>query len=366
MLEVINEILNQRKEKQDVILIGIIEASGSLPRKKGAYMVVGKDGRLAGTVGGGNLEFQAIQSARQFFAEEPKFQADHKLHTEQKLQTEQKFQTDQEFLPNQKFRRDNDENPPKEKPETQALGLWPETGYQIQTYELTLGDSAKLGMVCGGRAKLLFYPISGKDDRLEEWLEAWKLAVLEGQDYDLRFYNVFHNALPLLDCDILYEEHIPGDGVVYIFGAGHLAREVVPLLAHLDFRCVVMDDREEFADSSYFPEAREVLLVDFNKLEQYIHPRKADYLVIMTRGHEWDMAVEAFGLKTQVGYIGVVGSRKKTAFVNKRLEEQGFTQEELKRIITPIGLNIRSETPAEIAVSIAAQLIEIRARKRTV
>lgn len=352
MLEVINQIIDQRKEKQDVVLVGIMEASGSLPRKKGAYMVVGKAGRLAGTIGGGNLEFQAIQSARQFFAED--------------FQAEPEFQTGIKSQPNQSVQPDHGDTSSKDKLEIEALQLKIGASYQIQTHELTLGDSANLGMVCGGRAKLLFYPISGKDARLEEWLEAWKLAVLEGQDYNLRFCNIFHNALPLKDCDILYEEHIPGDGVVYIFGAGHLAREVVPLLTHLDFRCVVMDDREEFADSSYFPEAREVLLVDFNKLDQYIHPRKADYLVIMTRGHEWDMAVEAFGLRTQAGYIGVVGSRKKTAFVNKRLEEQGFTPKELQRIITPIGLNIGSETPAEIAVSIAAQLIEIRARKRTV
>ena len=173
MLEVIKQIINQRKAKQDVVLVGIMEASGSIPRKKRAYMVVGKDGLLAGTVGGGNLEFQAIQVAKQFFAEE--------------------------------FRPNLGVISPKDKPEIEVLGFWPESGYQIQTYELTIEDSAKLGMVCGGRAKLLFYPISWKEPRLEKWLEAWEMATLAGQDYDLRFYNIFQNALPLTDCDILHD-----------------------------------------------------------------------------------------------------------------------------------------------------------------
>ena len=89
-----------------------------------------------------------------------------------------------------------------------------------------------------------------------------------------------------------------------------------------------------------------------------------DYLVIMTRGHRWDLYAEAFGLHTEAAYIGVVGSRKKTAFVNGQLRDMGFSEEDIGRIITPIGVEIGSETPEEIAVSIVAQLIEVRSKKR--
>ncbi len=82
----------------------------------------------------------------------------------------------------------------------------------------------------------------------------------------------------------------------------------------------------------------------------------------MTRGHANDRLAQAQVLKTSACYIGVIGSAKKTAGVFAALKEEGFTDEDLKRITTPIGLDISAETPAEIAVSIAAQLIKKRAQ----
>ena len=86
-------------------------------------------------------------------------------------------------------------------------------------------------------------------------------------------------------------------------------------------------------------------------------------ICIMTRGHKDDMVCEAFALRTPAHYIGVIGSKKKTASVNAQLKEQGFTDEDLKRVTTPIGLAIGAKTPAEIAVSITAQLIQVRAQR---
>ena len=321
MLDVVKGLLQCRSEKKDTILVGIMESSGSLPRKKGAYMLVGDKGRIAGTVGGGNLEYQAIAYAVSLFDQQ------------------------------------------------KTGSLQEKTKYSVLSYELNLGESAELGMVCGGRAKLLFYPVYWAEPGLEPWILNWKEALEQGKEHQLVFYDLSsdrkdrqetsYDNLPLI-----YQERIFGGGTVYLFGAGHLAREVVPLLAHLDFRCVVLDDREEFANPSDFPGAKEVKLVDFERLETAVSPKEGDYLVIMTRGHQWDFYAEVFGLKTDADYIGVVGSRKKTAFVNEKLRKMGFTEADVARIVTPIGLDIGSETPAEIAISIAAQLIEVRAKKR--
>lgn len=88
-----------------------------------------------------------------------------------------------------------------------------------------------------------------------------------------------------------------------------------------------------------------------------------DYLVVVTRGHRCDADAEAFALRTGASYIGVVGSRRKTKYVREKLEAQGFTGEQLDSVYAPIGIEIGSETPAEIAISIAAQLIQIRSAK---
>ena len=89
-----------------------------------------------------------------------------------------------------------------------------------------------------------------------------------------------------------------------------------------------------------------------------------DYIIGVTRGHLGDFAVEQFALSSPAHYIGMVGSQRKIAMLNEKLLAVGFSPEDLQRVTSPIGLSIGSETPAEIAISIAAQLIAIRAEKR--
>ena len=161
----------------------------------------------------------------------------------------------------------------------------------------------------------------------------------------------------------LYAEEFCYDGKVYIFGGGHLAQELVPVLSHLGFWCMVMDDREEYTDHALFPGVQETKTVDFTALSQILEVKPEDYLVVVTRGHRCDADVERFALRTPASYIGVVGSKRKTRYVREKLLSEGFTEEELDQVYAPIGIEIGSETPAEIAISIAAQLIQIRADK---
>ena len=124
-----------------------------------------------------------------------------------------------------------------------------------------------------------------------------------------------------------------------------------------------MDDRKEYTAPNLFPGVQEKKTVDFTLLSDILEVKKEDYLVVVTRGHSCDADVERFALRTPASYIGVVGSKRKTQYVREKLLAEGFTNEELDRVHAPIGIDIASETPAEIAISIAAQLIQIRAEK---
>ena len=118
---------------------------------------------------------------------------------------------------------------------------------------------------------------------------------------------------------------------------------------------------QEFCASSLFPGAEEVRLIDYTRVAQEVSLTGDDYAVIMTRGHKEDLLIQAQVMRTPVRYIGVIGSRQKTAAVTAALHEMGFVDEDFQRVHAPIGLPIRSETPTEIVVSITAQLILVRA-----
>ena len=166
----------------------------------------------------------------------------------------------------------------------------------------------------------------------------------------------------------MFSEPLVSGGFVYIFGGGHIARELVPLLARLDFRCVVFDDREEFLGNDLFPLAEKCIPGDFDHIGKYLCLTERDYAVIVTRGHLCDLEAWAFALDSPAVYIGVIGSKAKHAFVKGQLQERGYGDAVINapRVHAPIGVDIKSETPAEIAVSIAAELIQERAKLRNV
>ena len=163
----------------------------------------------------------------------------------------------------------------------------------------------------------------------------------------------------------IYVQPVGASGTAYVFGAGHCGKSLVPLLSMVGFRTVIVDDRTDFANPERFPDADSVLVPDsFEDALQGLPIDKQSYLVIMTRGHVFDRAVLAQALRTEAGYIGMIGSKKKIAQTYEALREKGFTDEDLGRVRAPIGISIGAETPEEIAVSIAAEIIQIR-RGRT-
>ncbi|MGN0159680.1 MAG: XdhC family protein [Brotaphodocola sp.] len=334
MKKIIDILVKRMEAGKDSILVTIVQSKGSAPRAMGAAMLVGEDGYLCGTIGGGMLEYRATNLAR-------------------------------EDLKNKQ-------------------GI-------LRKYRLTKEEVAGLGMVCGGDVDILFTFLQPSEenkkvvmtiqDCMNRYEKIWLMLPLDGNSIGFARQGE-GNACPMGDGDAknggqkehaliedafgkkVYVRCLENASRVYVFGGGHLAQELVPVISHLGFRCVVTDDREEFSTRQLFPDAEEVHTMQFDQLEGKFDIYENDYIIAVTRGHMGDLDVQKFALKTPAYYIGVVGSRSKIKTVNEKLREAGYTEEDINRVVTPIGLDIHSETPAEIAISIAAQLIEKRALKR--
>lgn len=330
----LKEIKKRLENMEELVLVTVVASSGATPRGSGARMLIGKDGRICGTIGGGAVEYRSEHIAAQMLKDKASGEHD---------------------------------------------------------FTLTAEDVQNLGMVCGGAVKVFFsYIPAGDKDVLSLAVEAerrfsksedlWLLSELSDGGR-MSIYSkedgFFGGNPPEWTSEIMkskparriwegrdfYAEKIGSSGKVYIFGCGHVSQELQPVLSHVGFRCVVMDDRPEFTRPELFPTAEEAKLIDFEKIADYISICEEDYVCVMTRGHAFDFVVQAQVLKTPAAYIGVIGSRHKTAAVMQKLRDLGYTDSELARITTPIGLAIKAETPAEIAISIAAQLILHRAER---
>ena len=319
-------------EGKEMVLVTVVAASGATPRGAGAKMLVTKEGRIWGTIGGGAVEYRALQMADQVLKEK---------------------------------------------------------SASVHQFKLNKDDIQNLGMVCGGEVQVFFQYIPENDkqilklaelalDLYEKNEELWLLSDMNhgGRLYlyhkksgfiglqDLEWIKPYLDRKPRLvkeNGKEIYVEQVCSSSKVYVFGGGHVAQELVPVLSHVGFRCVVMDDREEFANKELFPKAEKVMLIDFERISEFVEIGENDYVCIMTRGHSYDTSVQAQILKTQACYIGVIGSASKKAAVFQKLYEMGYTVGDTDRIITPIGLEILAETPAEIAISIAGQMIMHRA-----
>ena len=143
---------------------------------------------------------------------------------------------------------------------------------------------------------------------------------------------------------------------VFICGGGHVAKEVAALAVHLDLSVTVMDDREDLANRARFPTAEKVICDSYDNLGLYLEP-DACYVVV-TPDHKADLQCVRTILPTKYRYLGMIGSKKKVAATFENLRIAGFTEAQIQTIFAPIGLSIGAVTPAEIAISILAQIIQ--------
>lgn len=328
--EWMREIVHALESDMPVELVAVVEAGGSTPRGAGALMAVFPDGHASGTIGGGNVEYEA---------------------------------------------------------QNLAARLLEGGGSARRSFRFVQGDAASLGMVCGGDVTVQFQYLPAGDVRviavLRDLMEAsagdldtWLLLRLEGESVAAmgtadrngprhlaappEEFSDLLRSRPVLQGEWLSIPMVRA-GRVYIFGGGHVSRALVPAIAAVGFRPVVYDDRPEFADPALFPRAERVLSGAFTDIAERVALTADDYVVVMTRGHQADYEVLEQTLRSGVKYLGCIGSRKKLALCRERLLAAGFTAEEYAAVHAPIGLPIGAETPEEIAVSVTAQLIAVRA-----
>jgi xanthine dehydrogenase accessory factor len=347
MLKQLQGICHRLEDGEPLVQATIIKHAGSTPRSVGSKMFVRRDGSVIGSIGGGLVEFEMQKLAREIFTT-------GKAHIETvDLSGEEAATTDMmicggrleillEYL---------SAEPEDGKAFRKLVTAMQETkkGYLIKTLD-TKGetvsqmercfvhrDAPVLGIFSGPESWLPL--LTGESDRKK----CPVIATVEGK----RFF-VEPTFLP---------------GTVYLFGAGHVSRPVAELSSLVEFQTVILDDRADFANKDRFPKADRIIVIpSYKNLFSDLDIDHDSYLVIVTRGHMHDKTVLEQSLRTKAGYIGMIGSKRKQYLLYEELLGKGFTKEDLERVHNPIGLNIHAETPEEIAVSIVAQLIDVRSK----
>jgi xanthine dehydrogenase accessory factor len=348
MREILSETLDLVASETPFALVTIVAEHGSTPRAAGTQMLVRAGGSIVGTVGGGLLEATMIREAGEVLA--------------------------------------------SGRSRVTAIDL---AGRSVD-------DAA---MLCGGSAEILIAHVPAGDARLLEVLRA--LAQAAEQSRAAWLYTFFTSAVGGSgDADVTYAALREGEGpvgelpcspedlrklagelarhgvaelpdgrsvaveailppsVAVVCGAGHVAAALAPAAAAVGFEVVVLDDRAEFATPTRFPSAARVEVIDdFARVFADVAIDERTYVVVVTRGHAHDFTVVAQALRTRARYVGLMGSRSKRAKILSALAEDGFSAAEIERLHTPIGIAIGAETPAELAVSITAELIRVRAEK---
>jgi xanthine dehydrogenase accessory factor len=311
-------------------LATIVRKLGAAPREEGAKMFVGGDGKFYGTVGGGCTEAEVWQEARKVI----------------------------------------------------------KTGMaKLLHYAMDGKQLEDEGMICGGNVDVFVEPVTEKyralyraisdlerqgrggllvtrfsDEGLSKSLVKEDGAVVgdpvdEGMRPDLQRYAC--EKRPIVSGDTIIEP-LQTAPVLYIFGAGHVSQYVSRVATMVDFKVTVIDDREEFANTERFPEAERVIADDFAHVFEQLSFHGNEYVVILTRGHKHDALVLEQVMKRPSRYVGMIGSKRKTRMVMDYMKQQGFDDKTLESVYAPIGIAINSETPQEIAVSIAGELIKVR------
>ena len=342
-------ISDQLENGHPVVLVSIINMEGSAPRESGSKMVIGHDGKPYGTVGGSLLEAKAITEARNCLVSQRPLLLD---------------------------------------------------------FDLTAQSTSADGMICGGRARLLldYIPpsvsnsaifhqvyaniVEGKHfylltsySRVDDSIRVYGHAsltsdgtvsgdsILGGDDLSTvkdELHNISSTAVLDLGARKLVIDPVSRVKTLYCFGAGHVAVPTAHIAAMVGFRVVVLDDRDEFANRQRFPDAGNILVInDFNRALRDLEIDEDSFIVIVTRGHKYDRIVLEQAIKTKAGYIGMISSRAKRQAIYTTLVNEGIAvASELEKVHSPIGLPIGGQTPEEIAVSIVAELINVREKQK--
>ena len=250
MEDLFETIVNLKKTGDFAALAIIVRTEGSTPRRVGTKMLVLKDGKTIGTMGGGDLEKRVMEEALEAIRQgEPR----------------------------------------------------------ITSFTLDI-ERGKLDMMCGGKLDVYIEPILPK-------------------------------------------------GKLIIFGAGHITRSLAPLMKEAGFKVSVVEDSPDLLQKDKFPETEDLVLTDMEQFARDLSSDPRTYIVVLSRGFSKDKAILTQLIQKDFKYIGMIGSARKIVTMKEDLKKQGAPEEAFLKLQAPIGLDIGAETPEEIAISIAAEII---------
>lgn len=346
----IKELFEQNRR---AVLATIIRQAGSAPRGVGTKFIVMEDGSSFGTIGGGLLEARTLEVAGEVFERGLPVRLKMLFTGKDVAETDMICGGEAEIFLEPLF----PENPTQSQIVKKTVETLQKGGKGILATVVTKerwqrDEAQKIFLGADGGKIGRFRDASEAEDGIAggmtDVLQEYRGGVLILQDDEGKDFEIF-------------VEPVLSEPVVYIFGGGHVSGEIVPLARRVGFKVVVVDDRPEFADPARFPGATDVFEYPFEGVVERFPMNQSAFLVIVTRGHIHDKTVLAQALATSAGYIGMIGSRRKRDMIYRALLEEGFSQADIDRVHAPIGLAIGAETPEEIAVSIVAELIMVRA-----
>lgn len=314
-IQIWNLIVKSIQQNIAVMLLYVLESKGSSPGRQGFFMAVNIKGEMEGSIGGGIMEHKFVELAKEKLRE-------HENNIEIKKQIHDKTATKNQS-----------------------------------------------GMICSGEQTILIYHVKKEDQqaiqKIIHSLEKHQNGLLQLSPKGISFSSTISEKDFLFEMqsekDWLYEEIIGYKNHLYIIGGGHCALALSKLMYGMDFYIHLYDDRKDlntFLQNEYVHEKK--IVNDYNDLKNIISSGKNHYVVIMTFGYRTDDIALRSLLGKHFKYIGVLGSKKKIEKLFFDYKNAGIKKETLQHIHSPIGIPIKSQTPEEIAISIAAEIIQIK------
>jgi xanthine dehydrogenase accessory factor len=310
-------IYDNIKASIPVVMLYVLESKGSSPGRRGFFMAVNSVGEMEGSIGGGIMEYKFVEMAKARLAEGDVVDSVHK---------------------------------------------------QIHDKSAAKDQS---GMICSGEQTIFIYKLRQKDLKsittIIETLTAGKTITLNLSDdgIDVAGNNGGADGLIIEEHRWKYTQVLGIREHVYIIGGGHCGLALSKLMKDLDFTVHIVDVRKDLntiKKNVYTDE--QIIVGDYSELTYMIPENESTYVVIMTFGYRTDDVVLRALYNKKFKYIGCLGSRRKIETMTNAYEAEGLNIEWFKDVHAPIGMQIKSQTPAEIAVSIAAEIIQIRNREK--
>jgi xanthine dehydrogenase accessory factor len=343
----INQELSQGRE---LILATIVRQKGSAPRTTGTRFLIRPDGRFSGTIGGGKLEAEVLQAAPEVFSQRKNKLLFFRLRGEEVAQMEMICGGEVDVF----LELISAQNPHHRHFFNKLSSL------SLPDHKILLATLLEDQGSADRQDTNFFFHSEEEGGYFPNPPPAWIQPLRERLP---AFLNNDPAVQVLTDSSgtvKLFLETWTPPATVFLFGAGHVSRPLCLLAKMAGFRVVVIDDREEFPTKARFPEADELIVRSFDADLSELPLGPNPYIVIITRGHLHDHQILRQVMKKPLGYLGMIGSRRKTEIIIEALRREGFSEEKIKTIHAPIGLAINAQTPEEIAISIIAELIQVR------